>query len=194
MLERNKVEQSEIKARKVVGNDDYSKNYNNYYNLNTYREDLTLKRLLEEHEMEKQNNPIYQEFSDELNNFFKPKTEKKLRDLTQKLSDGEREYLISCALESKERVTKKIFKYQHYQSAQEIYTYLLINIRTTFKHLIESRIKSGRFDAFEINDLVRDKIVEPFYQSVQGSSLCIDSDELYGLLYLLTGNCHIEWD
>ncbi len=155
---------------------------------------MTLRKLLEAHESERQNNPEYQVFSDELNNFFKQKTEKNLRDLTQKLSDGNREHLIDIALESKEKVTKNIYQFQHYPSAQKVYTHLLTNIRSSFKHLIESRIKSGKFEIFEIDDLVKEKVIEPFYQTVQGSSLHIDLNDLYGLLYLLTGNCHIEWD
>lgn len=195
MLESNEVSQSEIRAETVIGRDDNRKIYNTIYNQPiVYREDQTLKRLLKEHELEKQINPKYQEFSDELNNFFKQKTEKKLRDLTQKLVDGDRENFVSVALEAKERVTKKIYKFSLYTSAQEVYTHLLTNIRTTFKHSIESKIKSGKFDIFEIDDLVKNIIIEPFYQTVQGSSLYIDLDELYGLLYLLTGNCHIEWD
>lgn len=194
MLNDNKVEQSNIRAETVVGRDDNSKTCNFYNSSIIYKEDLTLKKLLEEHELEKLKNSEYQDFSDELNNFFKQKTEKKLRDLTQKLVDGDRENFVSVALEAKERVTKKIYKFSLYTSAQEVYTHLLTNIRTTFKHSIESKIKSGKFDIYEIDDLVKEKIIEPFYQTIQGSSLYIDLDELYGLLYLLTGNCHIEWD
>jgi hypothetical protein len=190
----NKAEQSNITAKNVFGRDDNSITTNNYLVSNSYSGDLTLRKLLELHETEKQNNSEYQDFSDELNNFFKQKTENKLRNLTQKLLDGNREYLIDSAMESKERVTKKIYKHGLYKTAQEVYTHLLTNIRTTFKHRIESRIKSKKFDIFEIDDEVSDKIIKPFYQSVQGSSLYIDEDELYGLLYLLTGNCHIDWD
>jgi hypothetical protein len=196
MLNDNKVEQSDIHAKAVVAHDYHHQETNNhYYNSPIiYKADLTLKKLLEEHELEKKNNSEYQYFSDDLNNFFKQKTEKKLRDLTQKLVDGHRENFVSVALEAKERVTKKIYKFSLYISAQEVYTYLLTNIRTTFKHSIESKIKSGKFEIFEIDDLVKVNIIEPFFQTVQGSSLYIDLDELYGLLYLLTGNCHIEWD
>ena len=196
MLENsNKTEQSNISANSVTGRDDYSTT-NNYYNnqLVNSKQDFVLRRLLDEHEEEKQKDADYQRFSDELNNFFKQKTEKKQRDLKQKLLDGNRENLIDTALDAKERVTKKIYKFSFSKSAQEIYTYLLTNIRVAFKHTIESRIKSGKFEPFEIDDLVKEKIIEPFFQTVQGSRLYIDLDELYGLLYLLTGNCHIEWD
>lgn len=195
MLGGNKTEQSNIDAEKVIGRDDYSKTTINNITQTTYKgEDRTLRKLLEEHELERQKNTDYQEFSDALNNFFKQKTEANLRNLEQKLIDGNRQHLIDVALEAKERVTKKIYKHQLYKTAQEVYTYLLTNIRTVFKHSIESKIKSGKFQEFEIDDLVEEKIINSFYETVQGSSLYIDRDELYGLLYLLTGNCHIAWD
>ncbi|NOR69726.1 MAG: hypothetical protein GQ532_08560 [Methylomarinum sp.] len=191
----NKTEQSNIAANNVTGRDDNSTT-NNYYQppLSTSNHDLVLRRLLEEHEKAKQKDADYQKFSDELNNFFKQQTEKNHRDLTQKLLDGNRENLVNVALAAKAKVTMKINKHSFSKSAQEVYTYLLTNIRITFKHTIEARIKSGKFENFDINDLVDEKIIEPFFQEVQGSRLYIDRNELYGLLYLLTGNCHIEWD
>lgn len=195
MFENNNVTQSNINADKVVGRDDNSTH--NYYIHNetiTYKDDMVLKSLLEQHEKEKDNNPEYRQFSEELNNFFRIKQVENLRDLSQKLKDAERDYLIDCALEAKERVTKKIHKFSLYRSAQDIYTYLLTNIRTTFIHSLTSKIKSGKFENYEIDDIVNTQIIEPFYHNVQYSSLYIDKDELYGLLYLLTGNCHISWD
>lgn len=193
--ENNNVNQSNIIASKVIGRDDNSQIHQHFYSKSIfYKEDLVLKKLLDEHEIEKEKDADYLAFSDELNNFFKQEIGKNLRDLREKLVDGGRENLIRCALDSKERVTKKIHMYSLYKSAQDVYTYLLTNIRSSFKHQVEARIKSGKFETYEIDDIVRDKIIEPFYQAAQGSSLLIDLDELYGILYLLTGNCHIDWD
>jgi hypothetical protein len=195
MLNNNDVIQKNIQATKVTGRDDNSQTTNNFYPT-PFRcsPDLILKKLLDEHESNKILDDSYREFSDELNNFFKQKTEKKIRDLSEKLIDGNRDYLIENAIHSKERVTRKIQKYILYRSAQDIYTYLLTNIRTAFKHTIEGKIKSHDFKNYEIDTLVKNELIDPFFITVQGSSLCIDIDELYGILYLLTGNCHIDWD
>ncbi len=159
-----------------------------------YRQDHRLRELVEEHEQEIQKDELYKDFSSQLNNFLERKVEGKLRDLGQKLTDGSRDYLLDYAMDVKERVSKKIMQFSHYRSAQELYTYILTNIRTTFLHEISSRIKSGDFKDYEINGLVEDKIIQPVLESVNGCSLNIDKDELYGLLYILTGNCYIEWD
>lgn len=193
MFDDNKVNQEGL----VAGRDIAGRDINNTYNLHAapiFHEDSTLKALLIEHEKEKKNDPAYRKFSDELNKFFSKSLRKNPRNLEEKLRDGGRDYLIESAMESKEKVTKKIKKYSYFKSAQEIYTYLLTNIRTAFLHEVQSKIKSDDFLLHQIDDIVSNKIIGPFLHNLNGSSLGIDKNELYGLLYFLTGNCYIEWD
>jgi hypothetical protein len=190
----NSVSQDNITAGGDVAGRDVIKPI---FNINTgplYHEDTVLKRLLAEHEQEKKTDLAYRAFSEELNRFFSKALTNNLRDLETKLIDGNREYLIIAALDSKERLAKKIHKYGLYKSAQEIYTYLLVNIRTSFLHQIQSKIKSKEFSQYQIDEIVCSQIIDPFLHNLQGSSLEIDKDELYGILYFLTGNCYIEWD
>ena len=198
VFDNNRVDQSNVVANKVTGRDDNSDNsvtnITNIFGPTVYNEDKTLKKLLAEHETEKLHNQEYRSFSEELNKFFIKSLKNKLRDLEQKLIDGNREYLVEAALDSKEKLTRKISRLSHYKSAQDIYTYLLTNIRTAFLHEVGSKIKSGSFREHEINDIVSHKIIDPILHNLQGSSLNIDKDELYGALYFLTGNCYIEWD
>lgn len=187
--------QKDISAAGDVAAGDINKPITNHiYAPTIYHEDTILKRLLAEHEIEKEKNPAYREFSDELNKFFSKAITSKLRNLEQKLIDGDRDYLVNAAMESKERVTKKIQRYALFKSAQEIYTYLLVNIRTAFLHEVQSKIKSKAFQPHEIDEIISSKIIGPFLFNLQGSSLNIDKDELYGVMYFLTGNCYIEWD
>ena len=190
---QNKTSQSDIIAGKnVTGRDDNSVN-NNTYNLNApivYKSDVNLQKLIDAHEKEIESDPKYKEFTERL---YK-EVEGELRDLKQKLDDADREHLIFFAMDVKERVTKKIQKSSHYQSAQQIYTYLLSNIRVAFQHEVYGRIKSAKFESYEIDEIVTEKIVEPYLNSVEGCSLNIDKEEIYGLLYILTGNCYIQWD
>ncbi|WP_125718562.1 ABC-three component system protein [Pseudoalteromonas rubra] len=198
VLDSNKASLDNVSARgHVSGRDvhDHSTHItHNHVAPVMYRQDHRLRELVEEHEQEIQKDELYKDFSSQLNNFLERKVEGKLRDLGQKLTDGSRDYLLDYAMDVKERVSKKIMQFSHYRSAQELYTYILTNIRTTFLHEISSRIKSGDFKDYEINGLVEDKIIQPVLESVNGCSLNIDKDELYGLLYILTGNCYIEWD
>jgi len=195
MFKDNRVDQNNITANgSVSGRDTYNQQTYIQNSFIPYREDAVLKSLLLEHEQEKNHDSDYREFSEELNKFFSTALRNNLRNLEQKLNDGKRDYLIDLAIESKERVTKKIQKFSYYKSAQDIYTYLLTNIRTAFLHEVKSKITSGNYSIDQIDDIVSLKIIAPFLHNLQGSSLKIDKDELYGLLYFLTGNCYIDWN
>ena len=159
-----------------------------------YHVDEALKQLLAEHEIEKQRDVEYRQFSEELNKYFGKSIRDNMRSLDEKLEAGGRSYLIDYALEAKESVTKKIHRLAHYMSAQEVYTYLLTNIHAAFIHEVSSKIKSGQFHNHQIDDIVKEHIIDPYLCNLNGSSLQITKHELYGILYFLTGNCYIEWD
>lgn len=191
-FDSNRVSQKEISALGDVAGRDIT--HHHYQAPVVYREDKRLRALVEEHELEIKLDQEYKDFSDKLNHFLHRKVEGTLRNLDEKLRDGDREHLVDMAMELKESVTKKIVKNSHFESAQKIYTYLLAQIRITFQGEIRSRIKSKKFEAYQIDDLVVNRIIEPLLNSVEDCSLLIDKEELYGLLYILTGNCYIEWD
>jgi hypothetical protein len=190
----NKVTQKNVTAEKVVGRDDNSTHNEYHFHPSSTTENKTLKKLLEEHEREKESDPAYKHFTEELNQFFRKAYEKTPRDLQEKLTDGNREHIVQFALNAKDRVTRKIQKFSNFKSAQDVFTYLLANIQTAFKHQIESKIKSGHFQSYQIDDLVREQIISPYMETLDGNSLDIDLNDLYGLLYFLTGNCYLEWD
>jgi len=164
------------------------------HNSITHHDDWILRDLLAKHEEEKNQDQSYKALSDELNKFFCKSIRNNSRELDQKLIDGNRDYLIEIAMDAKEKATKKILQLSHFNSAQEVYTYLLTNIRTTFAHAVQSKIKSGSYSPDQIDDIVNSTIISPFLQNLGSSSINIDKDELYGLLYFLTGNCYIDWD
>lgn len=195
MIDSNSVRQRNIEAERVIGRDDNSVVYNYYsMNGNPHYEDHVLRKLLDKHEEEKNNNSSYSEFVEELNGFLINRNKTGVRDLENKLKDSGRDSLIQTAMLQKETVTKKINRLVLYKSAQDIYVHLLSNMLSNFKHKIETRIKTKKFEIYEINDYVEEFIIGPVYKDLNGCSLDIDKSELYGLLYLLTGNCHIEWD
>ena len=196
-FDTNRVTQSNVNAgRNNAARDNYDNSTNHVHNYfpAVYREDKRLRALVEEHEHEKRTDQRYRKLAEKLNNFLLRKADGSERDLTEKLTDADREHLIILAMELKEDVTKKITRNSHFQSAQKIYTYLLTQIRITFLSEISSRIKSGQFKQYEIDDFVKNRVIEPLLAGVDGCSLEIDKEELFGLLYILTGNCYVEWD
>lgn len=193
-MDINNVKQENLNAANIAGRDLQIQNH--IYNISTPQNhfvDSKLKELLQAHENEKQNDPCYRKFSEELNNFFKTSLQNQ-RSLDQKLTAANRQHLIELASELKDSVTKKIERHAFFKSAQDIYTYLLTQIRTTFTHEVQSKIKSGKFEAYAIDEIINNDIITPLLLNLNGSSLHIDKSELYGLLYFLTGNCYVEWD
>ncbi len=116
------------------------------------------------------------------------------RNLEQKLLDGNKNHVIPFAIECKHRINKKISKYGLFRTANDVFVYLLGHIETKFLTTIKSRICSEKFESYEIDDLIESEIINKLWGDCQYSSLFENFDELYGLLYLLTGNCHIDWD
>ena len=106
-FDSNKVTQSGLDVSGDVSGRDIYKPTHNHYAPPIYHEDTVLKSLLNEHEKEKEKDPEYRKFSEELNKFFKRSLNSKLRNLEEKLTDGGRDYLIETAMEAKEKVTKK---------------------------------------------------------------------------------------
>jgi hypothetical protein len=195
-FDTNRATQSNINAAgNVSGRDTYDqRTYINHSAPVVYREDKRLRALVDEHDREIRINAEYRAFSERLNNFLNRKVEHSLRDLNKKLIDGNREYLVGYAMELKESITKKITKNCHYESAQKIYTHLLTEMRMAFLIEITARIKSGDFKIYQIDEEISNRIIEPLLSNVDGCSLQIDKEDLYGLIYILTGNCYIEWD
>lgn len=116
------------------------------------------------------------------------------RNLEQKLLDGNKNHVIQFATECKHKINKKISKYGLFRTANDVFVYLLGHIETKFLTTIKSRICSKKFETYEIDDLIENEIINKLWGDCQHSSLFDNFDELYGLLYLLTGNCHIDWD
>lgn len=154
--------------------------------------------MIEKFEKNKQDSPDFKEISQELTHFLQRKIEKNnpklARDLKQKLIDGNREFIIEIAIESKSKVQRKIAKYGLFKTANEVFLFLLSHILSIFQYQIKEKILSKEFSNHQIDDFITERIINPLWEDCQMSSLFDSIDEMYGLLFLLTGNCHIDWD
>ncbi|MBE9578865.1 hypothetical protein IM753_02575 [Moraxella sp. K127] len=108
--------------------------------------------------------------------------------------DGNRKHLVEIAIESKSKIHRKIAKYGLFKTANEVFLFLLSNTLSIFQYQIKGKILSKEFSNQKIDDFIADRIINPLWEDCQMSSLFDSIDEMYGLLFLLTGNCHIDWD
>ena len=112
--------------------------------------------------------------------------------LEEKLRAANRDQEIEEALGKKEIIAKRLHKHSTYRSAQEIYILVLGNILERFKAYVTPLIESGAPDA-EIKICIFENVVNPTMNMMEQNALKIYWDEIWGMIYFLTGNCHIKW-
>lgn len=138
--------------------------------------------------------PEAAEFVESLITWMNPKRTELKRDLATKLKACGKGYLLEDALEAKELFAKQIRRTAFNPALQEVYAYMLGAVKVTFnyriKPLIASATAPGLIEA-SIADLAED-ITNQIADAPP--ELGIGLQEVIGMLYFLTGNCHIEWD
>jgi len=131
------------------------------------------------------------DFIDEFD-YFNTQLEGDIVGLEKKLKDGNRDGFIEFALRTKETFFKKLLKYQFSESAQRIHIYLLASLESRFQNQIAPKIREHH-PAEEINILIEEALVKPLLLELDENLLHITETDINGMLYFLTGNCHIKW-
>lgn len=152
-----------------------------------------LERLYDRLEKERENSFIFSEIIDELLHFKNNADETDFIGLEKKLENGNRIHYLNFAEKSKEKFTKKLLLNEHSETAQQIYAFLLAKVYSSFELNIAPRIKENHSEIF-INELISQFIVNPLEEILGENLLRIYDDEINGMIFFLTGNCHIKWD
>lgn len=151
-----------------------------------------LKKLITQHELLKESDPIYQMVLEELESKIKSSPSRTVIGLEAKLEIAGREVYLNQALISSQKAAKMISKLQHVKSYQIIFNHLLGLILTRFNAHILPMLKSGQGD-ITIRSAINATIIEPLYQEVTLAGGFVTSDLVEGMLYFLTEKCHVEW-
>lgn len=120
------------------------------------------------------------------------------KDVEEKLTDGGfRPSRIEEAKRMKEMYAKKAMQYDCYPSAQKIILYLFAQIKHEFNTSIFPLIEDGE-SLRTVMEQLRTKIVRPIMQSLDANGahdryLNFTDDHIYGMIYYLTGMCHLNW-
>lgn len=118
--------------------------------------------------------------------------------LEEKLQDGGfKKMFIQKAIIQKEMYAKRATKYECYPAAQEIILSLFARIKNEFDVRIYPMIIKGE-DVPSIMQEVHKQIVSPILQMIEmnganDQSLYFNMDHIYGMIYYLTGMCHLNW-
>ena len=166
-------------------------NQNYYYNSAPSRIDAYFRHLHEEIESH-----TTREIIDDLLE-YKTKLDGK-KGLEEKLTDGGfGQSDIDWALRKKEQYAKKATKYECYPSAQEINLLLFADIKSRFDRYIFPLIKEGE-SVTRVMKCTHEMIVEPLMKMLNENGehdddLRYNTDHIYGMIYYLTGLCHLNW-
>lgn len=152
-----------------------------------------LEMLYDRLEKERESSTIFSEIVDDLLHYKKNADETEFIGLEKKLENGNRTSYLNFAEKSKEKFAKKLLRNEHSETAQLIYAFLLAKVYSSFEFNIAPRIKEKHPEIF-INELVSEFIIKPLEDILGENLLRIYDDEINGMIFFLTGNCHIKWD
>ena len=118
--------------------------------------------------------------------------------LKRKLQDGGyNKTAIDKACRLKQGYAKKATKYQYYEMANRIDDYLFAILSNRFDDFVYPLIVNQRPLA-DIKQAVSEQVIIPVMKELNENGeddiyLCYTTDDILGMLYYLTGNCHINW-
>jgi len=118
--------------------------------------------------------------------------------MEEKLKDGGfSESFIQVALRKKEQYAKKAMQFDCYPSAQEINLLIFIDIMDLFTIYVEPLIKR-REPVETVMQCIHEKVVNPIMDKInvngaEDQDLRYTPNHIYGMIYYLTGMCHINW-
>lgn len=117
--------------------------------------------------------------------------------LKRKLQDGGyNKTAIDKACRLKQGYAKKATKYQYYEMANRIDDYLFAILSNRFDDYVYPLIVNQRPLA-DIKQAVSEQVIIPVMKELNENGeddiyLCYTTDDILGMLYYLTGNCHIN--
>ena len=151
-----------------------------------------MRHLIEKLKRERQTDVQFVETLSVLRRYTTPATGETVDGLEVKLRAANRDALLAYAARVKEVFAKKLMANQFSESGQEILAYLLAEIYTRFQHHVVPAIH--RHESPEnVTNLVQSLVLDPVQAMLGENPLRLYAEEINGMLYFLTGNCHIKW-
>jgi hypothetical protein len=133
-----------------------------------------------------------------IEDFKRYNTELDGKSMPDKLTDGGFSASeIERATIRKHQYSKKLERNKLYETAQLIDMELFAIINLNFETYVEPLIEKGA-ERSEIKACVREKIIDPIFQLInqdgqEDTFLNYNVDDIYGMVFFLTGKCHLNW-
>lgn len=134
------------------------------------------------------------DFIDKLKHFISESDNEngKVIGLSLKLTNGgATDNYITYATELKEEFAKLLEQNATNLHTQEIFAHLMSSIRMKFIHQVRPHLDHKPCQ--EVLDILYEKVIIPTIQLVVPNPLQLNDETIAGMLFYLTGNCHLEW-
>lgn len=113
--------------------------------------------------------------------------------LEKKLENAGRKDLIGNAILFKNKFSRRVAKAQMSLTEQKVYVQILSHIHISFNQYVRPKILENS-PSSEIDALVFQHIIEPAHKAIIDFDNAITKEVVLGMLYFLTGKCHLVWD
>ncbi len=162
-------------------------------NKNVYPEELhPLEKAIKSIQAAITENPELEGIIEELAEFTTNRPDREIIGVEAKLIAGGRDDAIQNAVYLKNKFERKIAKKQLSLVEQHVYAHVLAVIETTFNQNVRPLILNG--SGKEVVDAaIKSHIFDPVYKAVVGFDVSITMQHVAGMLYFLTGKCHLIW-
>ncbi len=133
----------------------------------------------------------FKDVIEKLNHFMQPAEYNSPRNLETKLINANREYDINEAKELKTKFSMKLTKNNFSETAQKYYASILALLKGKYDAKVKPLIKCNA-PLPDVENAV-DEVITYMFEKLSDTVFEQDYQEIRGMLYFLTGNCHIEW-
>lgn len=155
--------------------------YSNKSNLNELLSKMTKEAMIDDN---------FRKTIDNFNYYLRPINNNQ-KDLKTKLLEANRGYEISDAEELKTKFAMKLSKNALSENAQKMYVHILAKLKCSYEQKVRPLIIEGHSVSI-IDDQVYG-ILNELYNDIIGTVFEDDILGIKGMLYYLTGTCHINW-
>ncbi len=180
---------NEVKGDLAAGN--ITKNTNLHFG-DTSEKKSQMSILLNKFKTEQSKNQDFKTIIEALEHYRNPLENEPVIGLEAKLLAADRGSFLEYGLRVKEQYAKKLLKHQFSESAQQINVHLLALVESYFMNNIYPLIYKGESEII-INSMITEFIVKPLQNELEENHLGFTVQDINGMLYFLTGNCHIKW-
>ena len=138
-------------------------------------------------------NPSLQASIEDFDYFNSQVDDDQIIGLERKLIEGKRVNMVRYAKDVKERYHKKLLRTcQFSEVSQRINVHLLAKVRSYYMDEVYPSVCEGAEPVY-IGRLINERIIKPLEAELGENLLDYTSEDIQGMLYFLTGNCHIKW-